>query len=124
MKLQVVNYSALGLPLGPYSHAVIHGHTLYTSGMTAFGSQFQDAGITEQTKEIFNQLDYIAKEQGSNLNRLIKVTLFVSDLSDMSRLRQTLTEIYGAHTPASSLVEVKALFSESLKIEIEAIIAL
>jgi len=124
MKPQVINYPTLGLPLGPYSHAVIHGHTLYTSGMTAFGSKFQDANISEQTKEIFSQLDYIAKQEGSNLNRLIKVTLFVSDLSDMKSLRQTLSEIYGSHTPASTLIEVKALFCDSLKIEVEAIIAL
>ncbi len=124
MKPQVINYPTLGLPVGPYSHAVIHGDTLYTSGMTAFGSNTQAADIAEQTKEIFKQLDYIAKQQGTGLNNLIKVTLFVSDFSDIDLLRQALTEIYDTHTPASSLVEVKTLFHEDLKIEIEAIIGL
>lgn len=121
MKLQRINFPALGLPLGPFSHAVIHGNTLYTSGMTAFGTHAQTASISAQAKEIFRQLSFIASEQGSNLSKIIKVTIFVTDLSDMNELRQTLADVYQNHIPTSSLIKVAALFSSDLKIEIEAL---
>ncbi len=122
--LQRINYPELGLPVGPYTHAVIHQNVLYTSGMTAFGSDAQNASIHEQTKEIFTQLKLICDQQSTHLNKLIKVTLFVSDMTEINKLRQTLFDVYGEHIPASSLIQVDKLFSDDLKIEVEAIIAL
>jgi 2-iminobutanoate/2-iminopropanoate deaminase len=119
-----INYPALGLPVGPYSHAVIHGNLLYTSGMTAFGSDAQYESIDRQAEEIFRQLTYICAQQGTDLRNLIKVTLFVSDLSDMEALRQALSQIYREHIPASSLIQVGSLFANELKIEVEAIVGL
>jgi len=57
------------------------------------------------------------------LNRLIKVTLFVSDISQLVTVRETLFEIYNGEIPASSAVEVSKLFDPRVKIEIEAIAA-
>ncbi|WP_231870316.1 MULTISPECIES: RidA family protein [unclassified Marinomonas] len=119
-----INFPELGLPAGPYSHAVIHGNTLYTSGMTAFGTQAQEGSISEQTKEVFRQIDFMAKALGSSLSKLIKVTIFVTDLSDMLALRQTLSDIYQTHLPASSLIKIEALFSADLNVEVEAILAI
>jgi 2-iminobutanoate/2-iminopropanoate deaminase len=58
------------------------------------------------------------------LENLIKVTLFVSDMSEIEQLRETLFNVYAKHIPASSLIEINSLFCKDLKIEIEAIIAL
>ena len=124
MQVKRVNFPALGLPAGPYSHAVIHGETLYTSGMTAFGTQAQNASISEQTMEIFRQIELIAKDVGSDLSRLIKVTIFVTDLSQMLALRQTLADIYQTQLPASSLIKIEALFSADLNVEVEAVLAI
>lgn len=119
-----INFPELGLPAGPYSHAVIHGNTLYTSGMTAFGTQAQEGSISEQTKEVFRQIKFMAKAVGSSLSKLIKVTIFVTDLSDMQALRQTLNDIYQTHLPASSLIKIESLFSADLNVEVEAILAI
>ncbi len=54
--LQRINYKAIGLPVGPYTHAVIQGDVLYTSGMTALGTDAQYASISEQAETIFRQL--------------------------------------------------------------------
>lgn len=54
----------------------------------------------------------------------MKVTLFVTSFEDIDALRQVLFHYYGDHLPASSLVQVSALFSSDLKIEIEAVMAL
>lgn len=124
MNIQRLNYDELGEVLGPYKHSVIHQNTLYTSGLTAFGSSAQAEGIEVQTREIFSQLNYICRTHNVTLKNLIKVTLFVSDLNEMDSLRTTLFDLYGSDIPASSLIKVDALFSSDLKIEIEAIIGL
>jgi 2-iminobutanoate/2-iminopropanoate deaminase len=124
MSIQRINYDVLGEVLGPYTHSVIHHDTLYTSGLTAFGSSAQTEGIAAQTRAVFAQLIHICEAHNVTLENLIKVTLFVSDFTEMDLLRATLFELYGSDIPASSLIKVDALFSADLKIEIEAIIAL
>lgn len=124
MNIQRKNHPELGEVLGPYTHSVIHHNTLYTSGLTAFGSSAQTAGIEAQTHAIFTQLEVICLAYNTTLKNLIKVTLYVSDLSEMDSLRTTLFDLYGGDIPASSLIKVEALFSVDLKIEIEAIIGL
>lgn len=124
MTIERSNYKALGDPVGPYTHAVKHGNTLYLSGMTAFGTKEAALDIGSQATAIFEQVDLIARAEGSGLDNLIKVTIFVTDLSEIEKLRDALFSVYGKNTPASSLVHVAGLFSPSLKIEIEAIIAL
>jgi len=123
MHIQRNNYQELGLPVGPYTHAVIHNNVLYTSGLTAFGSHAQQGSISEQAKEIFTQLAFICSQQNTVIANIIKVTIFVCELNDMQELRETLFNIYHVNIPASSLIQVNALFMEDLKIEIEAIVA-
>jgi len=118
------NYPELPAPAGPYVHGVRHGNTLYLSGLTAFATPAQTLNIAEQARVIFKQIEQAAQQEGASLQHLIKVTLFVPDLSDIALLRAELETIYGHHKPASSLVEISALFSPDLKLEVEAILAL
>jgi 2-iminobutanoate/2-iminopropanoate deaminase len=124
MSIQRKNYNELGEVLGTYTHSVIHSNTLYTSGLTAFSSSAQTEGIEAQTRIIFAQLNHICKTHNVTLKNLIKVTLFISGFSEIDSLRAILFDLYGLDLPASSLIKVDALFSEDLKIEIEAIISL
>ncbi len=118
------NYNILDKPVGPYVHAVKHNNLLYLSGLSAFGSKTQSKSIEFQTKEIFNQIEKIAKAENSSLQNIIKVTIFVTNFENISELRTTLFEIYKEDLPASSLVKIESLFHPDLKIEIEAIIAI
>ena len=124
MKVQRLNSKIIEVPFGPYTHSVIHANTLYTSGFTAFGSDAQKGSISEQAIVVFAQLKIIAEEMNSSMDDLVKVTIFVTDLSDMANLRDTLFNIYGASIPASSLIKIDQLFTPELKIEVEAIFAL
>ncbi|WP_206599613.1 RidA family protein [Pseudovibrio sp. Ad46] len=71
-----------------------------------------------------SQISAIAEEEGVSFANLIKVMIFVTDLSALGELRSVLVDAYGDHRPASSLVEVQKLFHPDLKIEIEATLAL
>ncbi|WP_145598933.1 RidA family protein [Yersinia alsatica] len=118
------NYPALGSVKGPYVHAVKHNQTLYISGLTAFGTVSQGKSMAEQAEEIFSQFHRIASAENTSLNSLIKVTIFVTSLDDIEQLRGVLFRHFGAHLPASSLVQVSQLFSSEINVEIEAILAL
>ncbi|QHM70023.1 RidA family protein [Mixta intestinalis] len=118
------NYPQLGEIKGPYVHAVRHGETLYISGLTAFGSEAQKAGIAAQAEEIFRQFTLIASAEGTSLHALLKVTIFVTSLREIDALRAVLFRNFGEHLPACSLVQVSQLFSPDLSVEIEAILAL
>ena len=118
------NYPELGEVKAPYVHAVKHNDTLYISGLTAFGTPAQKANIAEQADTVFSQIKAIARAEGIDFSRLIKVTIFITSFAEIDALRQVLYRHYGEHLPASSLVEVSRLFSADLKIEIEAVLAL
>ncbi|MEE4011523.1 RidA family protein [Roseibium sp. FZY0029] len=123
MALVRQNFEELGLPAGPYSHAVRHGQTVYTSGFTAFGTPAQSASAGPQVREIFDQLQIIAAHCGRSLKDIAKVTVYVTDMADLTETRSTLADLYGKDVPASSLVFVAALFHADLRVEIEALIA-
>ena len=123
MKVNRRNYDALGESLAPYSQAVVHNDIIYTSGLTAYGSQAQGKRIDLQADQIFSNLQSICLAHNTSLKNIIKVTLFVSDLTDIELLRSALFKVYGKDLPASSLIRVDALFSTDLNIEIEAMIA-
>lgn len=118
------NYPALGEVKAPYVHSVKHGHTLYISGLTAFGTPAHHKGIAEQAEEIFSQLRKIVSAEDADFSALLKVTIFITSFDEIDELRNVLYRNYGDHLPASSLVEVSRLFSPDLSIEIEAIFGL
>ena len=118
------NYEKLAPPVGPYSHAVKYGNTLYLSGLTAYGTEAQGKSMAEQARAIFSQLKIIAQAEGSDLSSLIKVTVFITDFTQAQELREELFRQYGGNLPASSLVEVSKLFAPDVSIEIEAVLGL
>ncbi|WP_244915475.1 RidA family protein [Pantoea allii] len=114
----------MGQVNAPYVHAVRHNQMLYVSGLTAFGTTAHQSDIADQADVIFDQLETIAAAEHTSLANLIKVTIFITSFADIDALRHVLFKRYGDHLPASSLVQVSALFSPDLLIEIDAIIAL
>lgn len=118
------NYASLGEVTAPHVHAVSHNQTLYVSGLTAFGTPANQGDIAAQAAVIFDQLESIAAAENTSLQQLIKVTLFVTSFKDIDALRNVLFKRYGDYLPASTLVQVSALFSPDLLIEIDAILGL
>jgi 2-iminobutanoate/2-iminopropanoate deaminase len=117
------NYDVLGLPVGPYVHAVEHNGVLHVSGLTAFGSAAQGRDMSQQAEVILSNLEQIAIAEGVGLESLLKVTIFVTHLGELPELRAVLARHYGDNPPASSLLQVAGLFSPEVNIEIEAQLA-
>jgi 2-iminobutanoate/2-iminopropanoate deaminase len=124
MTIERKNYPSLPSPAGPYVHAVKANGVLFLSGITAFGLPAQKGSISEQLDAVYGQIEQIAKHEGANLSRIVKVTIYVTEFEDLAGLRKVLFQRYGEALPASSLVRVAGLFSPDLKVEVEAVLAL
>ncbi|SHO56280.1 RidA family protein [Vibrio quintilis] len=121
---QRINYEFLPQIAGPYVHAVRHSNTLYVSGLTAYGTAAQSLSLPEQCQEILQQISQILAAESCSKSDLVKLTIFVKDISQLPQMRELLFEFYEGHLPACSLVEVSALIHPDLQIEIEAVAAL
>jgi 2-iminobutanoate/2-iminopropanoate deaminase len=110
-------------PGGHYSQAVVHGDLVYLSGIlpiTPSGEKLTDATFSEQTEQILKNLDAILQAAGSTREKVIKVTVFIADISAWGTVNQVYTQFFGDHRPARSVVPVLQLHY-GFGIELEAI---
>ncbi|CAH1606647.1 MULTISPECIES: RidA family protein [Vibrio] len=121
--VQRISYEFLPQIAGPYVHAARHCETLYVSGLTAMGSPSQSENLIEQTKTILSYLSKILAEEQREKRDLIKLTIFITDINQLSEIRSVLFDFYEGYLPACSLVEVSRLIHPDLSIEIEAVIS-
>jgi len=108
--------------IGPYSQAVSIGDMIYTSGQIPLDASgvLVEGDITEQTKQVLTNLSEVLKEGGSSLDKVVKTTIFLSDMENFASVNKIYAEFFGNHKPARSTVAVKTLPLQ-VGIEIEAI---
>jgi len=108
--------------IGPYSQAVSIEDMIYTSGQIPLDASgvLVEGDITEQTKQVLTNLSEVLKEAGSSLDKVVKTTIFLSDMENFASVNKIYAEFFGNHKPARSTVAVKTLPLQ-VGIEIEAI---
>jgi 2-iminobutanoate/2-iminopropanoate deaminase len=112
-------------PLGPYSHAVAMGDTVYVAGQVAIGPAGELVGrgdIQAQARQVYKNLDAVLRAMGSDLGSILKLTVYLTDMNDLpiaSQVRQEFMPERGY--PASTVLEVSKLAEPDFLIEIEAI---
>ena len=107
----------------PYSQGIAAGGLVFVSGQLSLrpGDKEISAGtIEEQTEQVFANLRAILEEAGSDLDRLVKTTVFLQNLDDFQGMNSVYAKHVGEQPPARSMVEVAKLPSGAL-VEIEAI---
>ena len=123
--VQHLNPPTLSAPTG-YTHVVqvTGGRTLYIAGQVSLdkaGNIVGKGDFAAQTTQVFENLKLALAAGGATFDNLVKVTTFVTDLSQMQMLRATRAKYYGKNAPASTLVQITQLAHPDLMIEIEAI---
>jgi 2-iminobutanoate/2-iminopropanoate deaminase len=107
----------------PYSQAIRSRNFVFVSGQLALrpdhGEMVGDS-IEEQTEQVFANLRAILEAAGSGLDRLVKTTVFLTDLGDFAGMNEVYARHVGEVPPARATIEVSALPSGA-KVEIEAI---
>lgn len=109
---------------GHYSAAVIHKSTIYIAGQLPIdyeaGKTLPEGGIQEQTLVALNNLARVLERSGSSVSRVLKTTVYISDVAYWPLVNEVYAAFFGAHKPARSIVPVSPLHHGCL-VEIEAI---
>jgi 2-iminobutanoate/2-iminopropanoate deaminase len=107
----------------PYSQAIRVGELVFVSGQLALrpgDSALAGGTIEQQTEQVLQNLKAILEEAGSGLDKLVKTTVFLTDLGDFHGMNEVYARLVGERPPARATVEVSALPSGAL-VEIEAV---
>ena len=109
--------------LGPYSQAIKANGMIYCSGQIPIDpavNAITSETIEDQTRQAITNLRNVLEKAGSSLSKVVKTTVFISDMNEFARLNAVYAELFGDTKPARSCVQVARL-PKDVKIEIEAI---
>ncbi|MED1266253.1 RidA family protein [Bacillus mycoides] len=128
MQKKFINPETMPATFG-YSHVVEVSNakrTIYNiSGQVAINTDGQIVGIDDlatQTRQVFENIKIALKTSDLNFNDVVKLTFFLTDISQMAIVRDIRDQYINTNNPpASSAVEVNKLINNKLLIEIEAI---
>lgn len=113
-------------PGGHYSHAMAHNGVLYVSGQLGrtSGMTDEEAGtIDVQTRRALASVAAIVRAAGGDLNGLLKVNVYISDIAHWPAVNAEYQKILGEHRPARAIIPVATLHFGAL-IEIDAVAAI
>ncbi|NHN31090.1 RidA family protein [Paenibacillus agricola] len=109
--------------IGPYSQAVKAGTFLFLSGQIPVNpatNEVVEKDIVVQTKQVMNNIKAILDKESLTLDRIVKTTIFVTDMNQFATVNEIYGNFLGDHRPARSTVEVSRLPKDVL-IEIEVV---
>jgi 2-iminobutanoate/2-iminopropanoate deaminase len=98
--------------VGPYSQAILTGNLLFTSGQIAIdpgSGKLIEGGIQEQARQVMANLSAVLKAAGTDLARVIKATVFLSDINNFAEFNEVYCEYFPSNPPARSAFQVAAL---------------
>jgi 2-iminobutanoate/2-iminopropanoate deaminase len=112
-------------PLGHYSHAIVSGGLLLTSGILPIKIRTSEkllieSSIEEQLIVVFDNLNQILQEVGLTSDNVVKATLYIAGGENWGIVNELYAKYFGDHRPARSIIPVPELHF-GYKIEIEAI---
>jgi 2-iminobutanoate/2-iminopropanoate deaminase len=112
-------------PGGHYSQAVVSNGLVFVAGQLAIdpatGAKLTGS-IEQQTEQCLKNIAEILKASDSDLSRVLRMTIYISDIAYWSAVNDVYAQIMGDHLPARAIVPVKELHY-GFKIEIETIAA-
>ena len=108
--------------IGPYSQAIYSGGMVYVSGMLGIDPADGNlkATVTEQAEQALKNLSAVLHEAGTDTSRVVKTTVFLTDMGAFGAVNEIYARYFNAPFPARSCVQVSALPKGGL-FEIEAI---
>ncbi|HTK57279.1 MAG TPA: Rid family detoxifying hydrolase [Gemmatimonadales bacterium] len=99
-------------PFGHYSQAVVHAGMVYVAGMLPIDPatmKLVDGGIGPQTERTLKNVEAVLEAAGSDLDRLVSVTIYVTDMTLWPQVNEVYARILGDHRPARAIVPVTPL---------------
>lgn len=124
--MEILHHPDAPAAVGPYSQAIVAGGLVFCSGQTPIvpaSSRIETTTIEDQTRQVLANLATVLSAQDLSLSHIAKTTVFLKNFADFPRMNAVYAEVFGAHRPARSTVEVSRLPLDAL-VEIECVAAL
>ena len=109
--------------IGPYSQAIEAGGLVFVSGQLPVNpttGEFAEGGIKEQTRQSLTNAQQVLQAAGTDLSRVVKTTVFLSDMDNFGTMNEVYAEFFSQPFPARSAFAVRTLPKGAL-VEIECI---
>jgi 2-iminobutanoate/2-iminopropanoate deaminase len=109
--------------IGPYSQAVKAGNMVFCSGQIPIDPQtgeFVSNEIGEQTEQVLKNLSAVLEAAGSDLNNVVKTTVFLIDMNDFAAMNEVYAKYFSENKPARATVQAARLPRDA-RVEIECI---
>lgn len=122
--MQYIHSDKAPKAVGPYSLAVKANGFVFVSGQLPLdpgSGLIVEGSAEEQTFRVLQNIEAILESAGSNISKVIKTTVFVTDMANFQAINKVYSEFFGDHRPARSLVEVSKLPKEKALLEMEVI---
>ncbi|MEP6635617.1 MAG: Rid family detoxifying hydrolase [Acidobacteriota bacterium] len=126
MEIRFIKTPNAPTPAGHYSQATVYNGLVFVAGQLSIDPLTQErklGSIEEQTEQALKNVIEILKAAGSDLNRVLKMTVYVADIGLWERVNPVYARILGDHRPARAIIPTGPLHHGFL-IEIEAIAAI
>jgi 2-iminobutanoate/2-iminopropanoate deaminase len=110
--IQVIKTDKAGPPVGPYSQAIKAGGFIFVAGekgMDPLSKQIVPGGIEPETRRTLENIKAILEEAGSGMDWVVSTFVFMTDLSQFSKMNEIYAEYFTRHPPGRTTVEVKSL---------------
>lgn len=104
-------------PIGPYSQAIKAGGFVFASGQIALNpatGKLIEGDIKAQTERVLKNLSAVLTKAGSGMDRVVKTTVFLKNISDFSAMNEVYAKFFGNAPPARSTVQVAGLSKDAL----------
>lgn len=125
MQIQTILTPEAPAPGGHYSQAVVYNGLVFISGQLSIDPKTGErltGSIEEQTERCLKNIAAILEAAGSSLSRVLKMTIYISDIEFWGPVNAVYARMMGDHRPARAVVPVKDLHY-GFKIEVEVIAA-
>ena len=112
--------------IGPYSQAIRAGSTVYLSGQIPLDpktGELTGGSIEAQTRRAFENLKAVCTEAGGTLHQVVRVGIYLTDLSKFQQVNAVMAEFFHAPYPARSTIGVASL-PKGAHVEVDAILVL
>jgi 2-iminobutanoate/2-iminopropanoate deaminase len=113
-------------PISHYTDAVRFGNLLFISGLAPVDAEMKlvSPDVVEQTRSLFEQMEKLLSAAGATFADVLRVTVYLTDVNDRTKINPVRQEFFGSTRPASTLIGVNELAIPGMKVEIEAIAGL
>jgi 2-iminobutanoate/2-iminopropanoate deaminase len=112
MEIKKIETAKAPIPKGHYSQAVVAGGFVFISGqlpVVPVSGEKITGDIRDQALQVFRNIATIAEASGSSPDKIVKVTIYVSDIDYWPAVNEVFSGFFGEHKPARAIVPVNSL---------------